>query len=75
MLPKIGPELAQNYYVRMRILHFFSRGPAAQQCETGTGKQETRTTEADTDHNTVFPIFSKKKKKTAQLRNPQSEKS
>jgi hypothetical protein len=43
-----------------------------QQCETGTGKQETRTTEADTDDNIVLPIFSKK---TAQLRNPQNEKS
>jgi hypothetical protein len=31
-----------------------------QQCETGTGKQETRTTEADTDDNIVLPIFSKK---------------
>jgi hypothetical protein len=43
-----------------------------QQCETGTGEQETRTTEADTDDNIVFPIF---KQKTAQLRNPQNEKS
>jgi hypothetical protein len=34
-----------------------------QLCETGTVKQETRTTEADTDDNIVFPIFSKKKEK------------
>jgi hypothetical protein len=46
-----------------------------QQCETGTVKQETRTTEADTDDNIVFPIFSQKKKKPPQLRNPQNEKS
>jgi hypothetical protein len=45
-----------------------------QQCETGTGRQEMRRTEADTDDNIVFPIFSQKKK-TAQLRNRQNQKS